>query len=225
MNITLAGGVSPRLFAYSNQASASTSSSEIFTPSQPISPEDIKRFHRQLHSDVWPESFLRDNSELVNSHHPEDGYTPIIREARNGRADKVKCLLQAGADPLLPETKSMNAIAGHKAAFMGHTEVLRELVSVDDSTAKSMLEVQGPKNGKTVLMDALWIDRPGLPEDYQITPERLPRYVESAELLVSRSKDVGADLELKSHEGISARDMLSDLVPRYPQFQRVLDLF
>jgi hypothetical protein len=124
---------------------------------------------------------------------------------------------------LLPESKSMLALAGHKAAFMGHQDVIHELLQVDDESARKMLEVQGPKNGKTILMDALWSDRPGLPDKYQVKPEDVPRYVKIADMLVDKSLQLGAELALESHDGQSTKHMLEQLVQGHPQFRPVLE--
>jgi hypothetical protein len=193
----------------------------------PPSDEAILSFHAQVDDPSTPpeviDRALQEKPALLDAYHPKDGYTALIRTSRSGNAPRVRQFLDAGADPLKPERDGMLALAGHKAAFMGHLKAMKELVSVDEQTAKAMLEIRGPKNGKTILMDALWIERPGLPADYQIPPERLPVYAEVAELLIQRSLEVGADLNLKSHQGESARSMLEQLLPKYPVFQSALD--
>lgn len=46
----------------------------------------------------------------------------------------------------------MKATPGHKAAYMGHSQVARRLVENDNLE----LDAQGPYNGYTALHDAVW---------------------------------------------------------------------
>lgn len=152
-------------------------------------------------------SMMRQDPSLINSHHPTDGFTPIIRAARAGDAYTTELLLRVGADPLLQEAMSMNAIAAHKVAFFGHIEVMKVFGRLlSRQQLKRMLEIQGPKNGKTVLMDSLWIFREGLPSNFQIPDQKLGNFIELSYYLIQLSKAVGANLDLRDHTGMSAFD-------------------
>lgn len=68
-----------------------------------------------------------------------DGHTPLLDAAREGHADAVAELLSAGASPRIVD-RLMKATPGHKAAYMGHTQVARLLAC----SAELDLDAQGP---------------------------------------------------------------------------------
>lgn len=190
-----------------------------------VTSAQILEFHRAIDNDNVPSvlAMLHLGKDLINSFHPDDGYTPLIRASRLGNSLMVQTLMRAGADPLLPEAKSMNALAAHKGAFQGHLNVLNSIFLYSDAaTIRRILETQGPKNGKTVLMDAMWIDRPGLPIQYQIPDDKIPFYAEIALFLIMKSKEVGADLGLRNQAQESALDIAKINAKKYPIFEQVV---
>lgn len=80
-----------------------------------------------------------------------DGHTPLLDAAREGHAEVVAELLAARANPCIVD-HLMKATPAHKAAYMGHPDVLRLLVQHGGVE----LEAQGPYNGYTALHDAVW---------------------------------------------------------------------
>lgn len=82
-----------------------------------------------------------------------DWHTPLLVAAREGYASIVKILLENGADQTIPGYP-MNAIAFHKAGYMGHAEIVKLLLA--DDKANEVLDAQGPNNGYTPLHDAIW---------------------------------------------------------------------
>ena len=80
-----------------------------------------------------------------------DGYTPLHVAARDGYAEIVRELLQAGANPRLGDGL-MKATPGHKAGYQGHAEAARALVAQGGLE----MEAQGAYNGFTALHDAVW---------------------------------------------------------------------
>ncbi|BBM87264.1 ankyrin repeat domain-containing protein [Candidatus Uabimicrobium amorphum] len=116
-----------------------------------------------------------------------DTHTPLLVAARSGYSEIVKMLLVAGAD----QTKTgymMNAVAFHKACYMGHPEVLKLLVK--DKNAHKVIDDQGPNNGYTPLHDAIWHG-----------------HTAAAKVLI----EAGARTDLKTYEG----DTPLDLAKRY----------
>jgi len=106
---------------------------------------------------------------------PNDGYTPLHVAARDGDAEIVRKLLQAGANPRLVDGL-MKATPGHKAGYQGHAAVARELVM----HGGLQIDAQGPYNGFTALHDATWHG-----------------HAETARVFI----DAGAQLDLRSHTG------------------------
>lgn len=82
-----------------------------------------------------------------------DAHSPLLVAARDGLADAVAALLDAGADQTATDTY-MHAVAVHKAGFMGHADVLRALVAAP--RFDQVADAQGPYNGYTPLHDATW---------------------------------------------------------------------
>ena len=82
-----------------------------------------------------------------------DWHTPLVVAAREGYAKIVKLLLENDADQTITGYP-MDAIAFHKAAYMGRPEVIELLLA--DKRAATVLNAQGPNNGYTPLHDAIW---------------------------------------------------------------------
>ncbi|HEV7405256.1 MAG TPA: ankyrin repeat domain-containing protein, partial [Chthoniobacteraceae bacterium] len=104
---------------------------------------------------------LIDGGQDVNQVHPveaggDDGHTPLLAAARDGRAEIVKLLLERGASPEATDGL-FRAYPTHKAAFFGHEEALRTLL---DAPRRSDLNVRGPANGYTPLHDSIWCGHP-----------------------------------------------------------------
>jgi ankyrin repeat protein len=98
------------------------------------------------------------NGAEVNAIYPyscngSDGHTPILVAARDGHAKIVKLLLEAGADVSIG-CGYMIANPAHKAAYQGHADVMQVLA--DHPSFSKIKDVQGPYNGYTPLMDAVW---------------------------------------------------------------------
>ena len=111
----------------------------------------------------------------------DDGYTPLLAAARDGRAEIVKELLAAGADANATDA-IFQAVPLHKATYHGHLAVTRLLAGhpgVD-------LDFQGATNGYTPLHDALWHG-----------------YGDCAAVLVG----AGARLDIRAHDGTNALDI------------------
>ena len=116
-----------------------------------------------------------------------DTHTPLLISARSGYTKIVKLLLKANADQSLTGYQ-MNAIAFHKAAYKGHPEILKLLLS--SKNAARLINDMGPNNGYTPLHDAIWHGN-----------------TEAAKVLI----DAGARLDLKNYEG----DTPLELAKRY----------
>lgn len=82
-----------------------------------------------------------------------DGHTPLLVAARDGLADLAEMLLGAGADQTQTD-HYMDAVPAHKAAYMGHADVLRVLSRFPGFA--DTLDARGPYNGYTPLHDATW---------------------------------------------------------------------
>lgn len=116
-----------------------------------------------------------------------DKHSPLLVAARNNYPETVKVLLEAGA-AIGQRGYLMNAIAFHKAGYMGNAEIMKMLVAHKD--AQKYINDQGLNNGYTPLHDAIWHGN-----------------TEAAKLLI----DAGARLDLKTYEG----DTPLDLAKRY----------
>lgn len=82
-----------------------------------------------------------------------DEHTAVMVAARDGNASALKALMDKGADQTIPD-HYMKAIPLHKAAYNGHTEVIRLLANYPGF--KETLDAQGPNNGYTPLHDSIW---------------------------------------------------------------------
>ncbi|WP_289107332.1 ankyrin repeat domain-containing protein [uncultured Pseudoalteromonas sp.] len=82
-----------------------------------------------------------------------DWHTPLLIASRDGYTEIVKTLLANGADQTIVGYP-MDAIAFHKAGYMGHSEIVKLLLEAPK--ADEVLNSQGPNNGYTPLHDAIW---------------------------------------------------------------------
>jgi ankyrin repeat protein len=125
----------------------------------------------------------------------EQGFTPLIWAAREGKNDIVKALLAAGANP--NETDDwMIANAGHKASFWGRAVTLRLLIA-----AGLDLDAQGGYNGYTALHDAV-----------------SQSHVAAVHVLAA----AGARADIPGHDGKTARDIA--LAQNNPEVRRILGI-
>ncbi|MFD4787205.1 ankyrin repeat domain-containing protein [Streptomyces sp. NPDC058459] len=117
----------------------------------------------------------------------DDDYTPLGIATREGNADIVRVLLDAGADPRRV-IGLMRGTPVHEAGYFGHTEVLRSLTEKSGSAGTPTIELdaQGPYNGLTALHDAVWHG-----------------HLAAARVLVG----AGARLDLLTHAGLTPRGL------------------
>lgn len=134
------------------------------------------------------------NTEYFITGNGNDKHSPLLIASRNNYPDVAKVLLEAGAD-IGQRGYLMNAIAFHKAGYMGNTEIMKMLVNHKDS--HKYINDQGLNNGYTPLHDAIWHGN-----------------TEAAKLLI----DAGARLDLKTYE----RDTPLDLAKRY-NYTEIID--
>ncbi|MBD0404691.1 ankyrin repeat domain-containing protein [Flammeovirga sp. EKP202] len=127
------------------------------------------------------------NTESFVTGDGNDRHSPLLVATRNNYPLTTKILLEAGAD-IGQRGYLMNAIAFHKAGYMGNTEIMKMLVQHSD--ADKYINDQGLNNGYTPLHDAIWHGN-----------------TEAAKVLI----DAGARLDLKTYEG----DTPLDLAKRY----------
>ncbi|RZL79049.1 MAG: hypothetical protein EOP66_07500 [Sphingomonas sp.] len=118
---------------------------------------------------------------------PDDDYTPLGIAAREGRADIVRALLDAGADPRRP-IGLFRGTALHEACYFGHADTIRVMLEARDPALgpAAELDMQGALNGLTPLHDAVWHG-----------------HVEASRTLVEAGHPVG----LRTHAGQTAREM------------------
>ena len=119
----------------------------------------------------------------------DDDYTPLGLAARDGHAEIVHALLEAGAD-ISRLNGLMRATAGHEAGYMGHADVARLLVQHRDGCLALDIDAQGAYNGYTALHDAVWHD-----------------HLAVAVVLV----EAGARLDLETHAGMTAHQLAISL--------------
>ncbi|RZK66919.1 MAG: ankyrin repeat domain-containing protein, partial [Pedobacter sp.] len=75
---------------------------------------------------------------------------------REGYAEIVRLLLEAGADPWKP-TGLMRGTPLHEASFAGHSNVIGILCEMSRlKNLPSDVNAQGPYNGFTALHDSVW---------------------------------------------------------------------
>lgn len=112
----------------------------------------------------------------------DDDYTPLGLAVREGHAEIVRLLLDAGADP----RRTIGLMRGsplHDAAYFGkadHIDILTSAAKQGDTQIE--LDAQGPYNGLTALHDAVWHG-----------------YVDAVASLVR----AGARRDLKTHSGLT----------------------
>ncbi len=113
----------------------------------------------------------------------DDNYTPLGLAARDGHVEIARVLLAAGADP----HRIIGLMYGtslHDAVYFGRSEIVRAIIDTRESVPE--LDVQGPYNGLSALHDAVWHG-----------------HAETVQALV----EAGAALHLKSHTGLTPRDL------------------
>ena len=112
----------------------------------------------------------------------DDDYTPLGLAVREGHAEIVRLLLDAGADP----RRTIGLMRGsplHDAAYFGkadHIDILTSSTKQGDTQVE--LDARGPYNGLTALHDAVWHG-----------------YVDAVASLVR----AGARRDLKTHSGLT----------------------
>ncbi len=113
----------------------------------------------------------------------DDDYTPLGVAAREGRADLVRVLLAAGADP----RRVIGLMGGtpvHEASYFGYAAIVRVMTEKPGRAGAPApeLDAQGAYNGFTALHDAVWHG-----------------HLEAAQALVA----AGARLNLTTHAGLT----------------------
>jgi ankyrin repeat protein len=81
----------------------------------------------------------------------DDGHTALLIAARNGYLEMVQALIAAGSNVNAVEPV-FGAVPLHKATYNGHEKITEALVEAPGIN----LDYQGPSNGYTPLLDALW---------------------------------------------------------------------
>jgi ankyrin repeat protein len=127
------------------------------------------------------------NERLPMVGSPDDDYTPLAIAAREGNADIVRVLLEAGANP----RRVIGLFLGtalHEACYFGYADVVRAMTDKRERvvTQASELDAQGAYNGMTPLHDAVWHG-----------------HLEAAQTLVN----AGARLDLTTHAGLTPREL------------------
>jgi len=118
---------------------------------------------------------------------PDDDYTPLAIAAREGHADIVRVLLEAGADA----QRVIGLFLGtalHEACYFGHTDVVSAMTEKRDRAWPQLSELgaQGAYNGMTPLHDAVWHG-----------------HLQAARVLV----EAGHSLSLRTHAGLTPREL------------------
>ena len=122
-------------------------------------------------------SNVNEIAPVTGSNH--DGHTPLLIAARDGYTSVVKILLENGADITL-EGEHMQAHPAHKAAYNGHTDILRLLIAHPDFD--QIKDAKGAYNGYTAIHDAIWHG-----------------HVESTKVLM----EAGANTEIVAFDGLT----------------------
>jgi len=121
----------------------------------------------------------------------DDGHTALLIASRNGAEDIVEILVAAGADVNAVEPV-FGAVPLHKATYNGYLNITRILATAP----KVNLNYQGPSNGYTPLLDALWHG-----------------FADCAEVLM----DAGAATDVIGYDGKLALDLArEELGPDHP---------
>ena len=127
------------------------------------------------------------NARLPMVGSPDDDYTPLAIAAREGNADIIRALLEAGADP----RRLIGLFRGtalHEASYFGYADVIKVMTQGHEraGTRASDLDAQGTYNGMTPLHDAVWHG-----------------HLEAARALV----EAGHPLNLRTHAGLTPREL------------------
>lgn len=126
----------------------------------------------------------------------DDGHTALLVAARDGETDMVRELIAAGADVNAIEPV-FGAVPLHKATYNGRLDITRLLAQARGIR----LDYQGPSNGYTPLLDALWHG-----------------YADCAEALL----DAGARIDILGYDGKRALDLATEkLGPDHPLVARL----
>ncbi|MBI5521293.1 MAG: ankyrin repeat domain-containing protein [Desulfarculus sp.] len=121
----------------------------------------------------------------------DDGHTALLIASRNGQTEMVRGLVAAGADVNAVEPV-FGAVPLHKATYNGHLEITRVLAAAPGVN----LDYQGPSNGYSPLLDAIWHG-----------------FADCAQVLL----DAGASTEVIGYDGKHALDLArEELGPSHP---------
>lgn len=148
-----------------------------------VQANDVEEVRQRIADGAW----IDERAPMLGT--LDDDYTPLGLAARDGRAEIVRALLEAGADISLLNGL-MRATAGHEAGYMGHADVARLLVQHRDGGRALDIDAQGAYNGYTALHDAVWHG-----------------HLAVAVVLV----EAGARLDLETHAGMTARQLAISL--------------
>ena len=140
-----------------------------------------------LHDAISANDLAGTTALLVSGADPNSkdllGYPPLAIAAALGESQIVELLLNAGADPLLLDTR-MGASALHKAAQSGVVDVARLLLE-----RGAFVDQQAPTHGHTPLIDASWHKRSAM---------------------VRFLLEHGANPNIRAHGGYDAATLLSE---------------
>ncbi len=153
----------------------------VLSPQNPTRAEEVKRL-------VAAGARIDERVPMTGS--LDDDYAPLALAAREGHADIVRALLEAGADP----RRVIGLFAGtalHEACYFGHTEVVRAMTQGREraGTRAAELDAQGALNGMTPLHDAVWRG-----------------HLDAARVLVEAGHPLHP-LHLRTHAGLTPREL------------------